>query len=64
MKLTESQADAYKWLIERNRTGLFDKNGVLIAGGERAPFMRSTWNILRDLNLIEIIGKRVNIKDA
>lgn len=38
-------AEAVKWLQERNGTGVFaEKNHtVLIAAGERAPFMRATW---------------------
>lgn len=32
---------------------MFDKNGVVVAAGERAPFTRATWNALRDLGLVE-----------
>ena len=55
-KITTAQAEAMKWLREHNRDGLFDKNGVLVAAGERAPFMRSTWNALRDAGLVEFYG--------
>lgn len=51
--LTASQRDALKWLRDHNGDGCFDRNGVLLAGGESAPFMRSTWNGLRDLGLVE-----------
>jgi hypothetical protein len=52
-KLTKSQSNALRWLADRNGDGVFDRNGVLLAAGELAPFMRSTWNALRDLGLIE-----------
>lgn len=51
--LTKSQEEAFKWLRERNGDGLFDKTGVLVAAGERAPFMRMTWNALRDAGHVE-----------
>lgn len=51
--MTDAQKKALKWLTERGGDGVFDMNGVLIAEGEAAPFMRSTWNRLRDLGLIE-----------
>lgn len=54
--LTKSQSEALKWLTERNGGGCFDKHGVLLAGGELAPFMRITWNALRDLGLVEMYG--------
>ncbi|WP_332116029.1 hypothetical protein [Azorhizobium caulinodans] len=53
MKLTEAQANALKWLKDRNGDGCFDKNGVLLAAGETAPVTRSTWNALRDAGLLE-----------
>lgn len=61
--LTKAQKEAFKWLLERNGDGLFDKAGVLVAAGERAPVMRSTWNALRDVGLIEFYhnNKRVRI---
>lgn len=48
-----SAAQALDWLRKRGGDGMFDKNGVLLASGELAPFMRSTWNALRDLGLVE-----------
>jgi hypothetical protein len=51
--ITKAQSDALKGLREHNGDGLFDKNGVLVAGGERAPFTRGTWNALRDLGHVE-----------
>jgi hypothetical protein len=51
--MTKSQQAALKWLRERNGDGVFDRNGILLAAGETAPFMRSTWNALRDHGLVE-----------
>lgn len=61
--MTEAQKKALEWLSERNGDGLFDKFGVLVAAGERAPFMRSTWNALRDSGHIEfyLSNKRVRV---
>jgi hypothetical protein len=56
--LTDSQQAAMKWLKEHNGDGLFGKDGVLVAGGERAPFMRMTWNTLRDKGLVEFYMKK------
>lgn len=44
--LTPSQLDALEWLSKHANEGMFDRNGVLLAAGETAPFMRSTWNNL------------------
>jgi len=58
--LTKSQRKALKWLTEHNGDGCFDRNGVLIAAGEPAPFMRSTWNVLEKFDLVEFynpVGK-------
>ena len=52
-EITKAQQEALKWLRERNGDGLFDKTGVLMAAGERAPMMRSTWNALRDAGHVE-----------
>jgi hypothetical protein len=52
--LTQSQADALKWLRDHNGTGVFNKNGVLLAAGELAPFMRSTWNALSKAGMVDI----------
>lgn len=63
-KLTEAQRLALKWLRDHNGTGMFDKNGVLLAAGELGGFMRSTWNALRDFGCITIEKKRVAITEA
>jgi len=61
--MTKSQSEALKWFQERGGDGVFDKCGVLLVRGERAPFMRSTWNSLRDIGKIEFYlkNKRVRI---
>ncbi|MBX9875008.1 MAG: hypothetical protein K2X84_09135, partial [Beijerinckiaceae bacterium] len=41
------------WLRKHGGDGIFDRNGVLLAAGESAPFMRATWNALRDAGLVE-----------
>ena len=51
--LTKSQVAALRWLKERSGDGCFDNDGVLLAGGELAPFMRSTWNALRYAGMVE-----------
>lgn len=64
VQLTEAQRAALRWLREHNGDGLFDNNGVLLAAGERAPVMRSTWNKLRDIGFVEFYegGKRVRAR--
>lgn len=52
--MTKAQEAALAWLRERNGDGCFDRNGVLLAAGERAPVTRATWNKLRDLGHVEI----------
>lgn len=76
---TVRQIAALKWLAARGGDGVFDKNGVLLAMGERQGFninmkegfMRSTWNGLRDAGLVEYYEpssrtkvKRVRVTDA
>ncbi len=56
--LTVAQRRALEWLRARGGDGVFDKNGVVLAQGETAEVMRSTWNALRDLGLIEFYGGR------
>lgn len=50
--MTPAQKSALKWLRARGHTGVFDKNNVLLAQGERAPVMRSTWNALRSAGMV------------
>lgn len=51
--MTDSQTNAINWLRQHGGDGLFDRNGVLVAAGERAPFMRLTWNALSELGFVE-----------
>lgn len=51
--MTGAQKDALDWLRKHGGDGIFDRNGVLLAAGESAPFMRATWNALRDAGLVE-----------
>jgi hypothetical protein len=57
-----SATKALKWLQDRGGDACFDKHGVVLAQGETAPFMRSTWNQLRDEGLIEYYGGRAHGK--
>jgi len=52
--MTPAQTNALKWLKDHGGDGVFDKNGILLAAGEPCPFMRSTWNALRDAGLVEM----------
>ena len=56
--MTKAQRNALDWLRAHNGTGLFDRQGVLLAAGDRAPFMRSTWNALRDAGQVAIFRTR------
>lgn len=51
--ITDAQKSALKWLKSRSADGVFDKNNVLIASGEKAPVMRSTWTNLERAGLVE-----------
>ena len=59
---TRNQRAALKWLKNRGGDGVFDKTNVLIAGGERAGVMRSTWNTLEALGLVEFYLNRRRVK--
>lgn len=58
-KLTKPQEGALRWLYNHGGSGIFNKNGVLMARGDLAGVMRSTWNVLRDARLITIDKKRI-----
>jgi hypothetical protein len=62
MSATDAQLSALKWLINRNGDGLFDRNQVLVAAGERAPVMRSTWNALVKLGYAEFYMDRRRVR--
>jgi len=63
--MTSAQNSALLWLRNRNADGIFDRNGVLLAAGQRAPVMRSTWNKLRAAGLVETYAdKRLRVTPA
>lgn len=49
---------ALLWLRNRNGDGVFQRNQVLLAAGEDAPVMRSTWNRLADAGMVERYAER------
>lgn len=65
-KATASMLSALLWLKNRNGDGVFDRNQVLTAAGERAPIMRSTWSKLENDGLVEryLNNRRLRITDA
>lgn len=46
MELTDAQKKALKWLHNRGGSGSFTNGQVVLAQGELAGVMRSTWNTL------------------
>lgn len=62
MSAASSQLAALKWLRNRNGDGVFDRNQVLVAGGDRAPVMRSTWNKLSGAGLVEFYLERRRLR--
>ncbi len=60
MKLNRTQLEAIQWLRSRGGDGVFADRSqqVLYAMGEKAPFMRTTWNRLAALGLVEFYGNR------
>lgn len=60
MSGSKSMVEAIEWLRERGGDGVFADRShqVLYACGEKAPFMRSTWNRLRDAGAVEFYGNR------
>lgn len=58
-----AQNDALLWLAAHNGDGVFDRNGVLLAAGEKAPVMRATWNALIDAGKVEAYlgGRRLRL---
>ena len=53
MTKRDTTGEAPEWLRKRGGDAVFDKNGVVLARGENAPYMRATWNKLRDAGKIE-----------
>jgi hypothetical protein len=75
--LTAAQKSALLWLRNRNGDGMFDRphGGVVLASGDYAPVMRSTWNALSTIGLVEFYasnrrirvttaGKALNLRDV
>jgi hypothetical protein len=60
--LTDAQKSALKWLINRSGDGVFGRDQVLVAGGCRAPIMRSTWNRLAQAGAVEFYMKRRRLR--
>ena len=60
--MSPSLLSALKWLCNRTGDGVFDRNQVLVAGGERAPVMRSTWNKLADAGAVEFYLDRRRVR--
>ncbi|MBS7699196.1 MULTISPECIES: hypothetical protein [unclassified Chelatococcus] len=54
--LTKSQVEALRWLREHNGEGMFTNVGTLLAAGEIAPVVRSTWNALAQAGFVEFHG--------
>jgi hypothetical protein len=50
---TKNQLSALKWLRNRGSDGVFDRHQVLLAQGEKAPVMRSTWAHLETMKMVE-----------
>lgn len=66
-KITVAQSNALKWLARHGSQGGFLKwpsHHVLLAGGEVAPVMRSTWTALEKHGLVAIAERRVTITPA
>ena len=60
MSMSKSMTDAVKWLRDHGGDGVFaDKSHqTLYAMGEKAPFMRLTWNQLAAIGAVEFYGNR------
>lgn len=52
-EVTDAQKAALKWLRSRGCDGVFDRNQVFVAAGQRAPVMRATWTRLEEAGLVE-----------
>ena len=62
MKLTKAQERAIEWLKERGGTGILDRYGRLVAGGEVATqFHPTTWLRLVAVGAMWGEGGRLNL---
>lgn len=55
--MSAAEANALKWLQQHNADGVFDRHNVLMAAGERAPFMYATWQALCKQGLAQRYGQ-------
>lgn len=63
--MTDPQKSALLWFRNRGGDGMFMKDGVLLAAGQRAPTMRATWNILQDAGMVETYSRlRLRLTEA
>ena len=61
-KLTKAQQRALKWLCDHNGSGILDRYGRLVAGGEVATqFHPATWLRLVAIEMVDGHGGRLNI---
>lgn len=58
--ITPAMKTALEWLTERGGDGVFSRRHghTVLAAGEVAPFMRATFNKLREAGLVEFYGER------
>lgn len=63
--VTDAMLSALLWLKNRNGDGVFDRNNVLVAAGEKAPVMRGTWSCLEKEEMVERYAnnRRVRLTD-
>jgi hypothetical protein len=62
VRLTEAQRAALRWLKEHNGDGVFDVNRVLLAAGESAPVMFTTWKRLSEAGFVEFYQDRKRLR--
>lgn len=60
--ITKAGLSALLWLRNRNYDGVFDRNQVLVAGGEKAPVMRGTWTKLEKAGVVELYHDRRRVR--
>lgn len=60
--LTEAQRAALRWLKEHNGDGMFDVHRVLLAAGESAPAMYTTWVKLEEAGFVEFYQGRKRLR--
>ncbi|MBZ9807668.1 hypothetical protein [Mesorhizobium sp. ESP-6-2] len=61
-KQTSAMLSALLWLRNRNGDGVFDRNQILVAGGQRAPYMRGTWTKLAAEEMVEFYHDRRRVR--